>query len=79
MDHPKNRAGGQFGFEQPVNSKFGFAADWFTHKSAAGYVTAGVNFKPHPKVTGYAAYSIGNENVTKGNHFFYVALGINFD
>ena len=28
---------------------------------------------------GYAAYSIGNENVTKGNHFFYVALGINFD
>lgn len=77
--HPKNRAGGQFGFEQPIGSKFGFAADWFTHKSATGYVTAGVNFKPHPKVTGYAAYSIGNENVTKGNHFFYVALGINFN
>lgn len=77
--HPENKAGGQFGFEQPINSKFGVAADWFSHKSATGYGTAGVNFKPHPKVTGYAAYSIANENATRGNHFFYVALGINFN
>jgi hypothetical protein len=77
--HPDDRFGGQFGFEQPVTSTFGIAADWFTHKSSTGYVTAGVNFKPHPKVTGYAAYSTGNENVTRGNHFFYVALGINLN
>ncbi|HEU4389048.1 MAG TPA: hypothetical protein VFV34_14705 [Blastocatellia bacterium] len=77
--HPDDKFGGQFGIEQPVTSSFGLAADWFTHKSSTGYVTAGINFKPHPKVTGYAAYSIGNENVTKGNHFFYVALGINFN
>jgi len=28
---------------------------------------------------GKRAYSVGNENVTKCNHFFYLALGINFD
>lgn len=77
--HPDNKFGGQFGLEQPITSNFGVAADWFTHKSSTGYVTAGVNFKPHPQVTGYAAYSIGNENVTRGNHFFYVAIGINFN
>ncbi|MEW6130482.1 MAG: hypothetical protein AB1757_25835 [Acidobacteriota bacterium] len=77
--HPKSRAGGQFAIEQPITSKFGLAADWFTHKSATGYITAGVNFKPHPKITGYAAYSLGNENVRRGNHFFYMAIGINFN
>ena len=55
-----NRAGGQFGFEQPLNKKVTFAADWFTGKHAAGYFTPGVVFKAGPKVTGYAGYSIGN-------------------
>ncbi|MGH9941390.1 MAG: hypothetical protein ACRD9R_03405 [Pyrinomonadaceae bacterium] len=73
------RAGGQFGFEQPVTSRFGVAADWYTGKHAAGYFTPGVNFKPHPKVTGYVGYSIGNTGVSNGNHFFYTAIGINFN
>jgi hypothetical protein len=73
------RAGGQFGFEQPITSKLGFAADWYTGKHAAGYFTPGFNFKPHPKVTGYVGYSIGNSNVSNGNHFFYSAIGINFN
>lgn len=74
-----HRAGGQFGFEQPINSKFGVAADWFTGKHANGYFTPGINFKPHPKVTGYFGYSIGNTGVKRGNHFFYTAIGINFN
>jgi len=73
------RAGGQFGIEQPINSKFGIAADWYTGKHAAGYFTPGFNFKPHPKITGYVGYSIGNSNVSNGNHFFYTAIGINFN
>lgn len=73
------RAGGQFGFEQPITGKFGVAADWYTGKHASGYFTPGINFKPHPKVTGYVGYSIGNTGAGNGNHFFYTAIGINFN
>jgi len=74
-----NRAGGQFGFEQPLNKRVTFAADWFTGKQAAGYFTPGLVFKLGPKVTGYAGYSIGNQNPSKGNHFFLLELGYNFN
>jgi uncharacterized membrane protein YidH (DUF202 family) len=74
-----NRAGGQFGFEQPLNRKITFAADWFTGKHASGYFTPGIIFKAGPRVTGYAGYSIGNQNVSGGNHFFLLELGYNFD
>jgi hypothetical protein len=74
-----NRAGGQFGFEQPLNKKVTFAADWFTGKHGAGYFTPGIVFKVGPKVTGYAGYSIGNTNVSNGNHFFLLEVGYNFN
>ena len=74
-----NRAGGQFGFEQPLNTNITFAADWLTGKHGAGYFTPGVVFKANPKVTGYAGYSIGNQNVSGGNHFFLLELGYNFN
>jgi hypothetical protein len=65
-----NRAGGQFGIEQTVNSKFSVVADWFTGKHSAGYFTPGITFKPHPNVTGYMGYSIGNADFKRGNHYF---------
>ncbi len=74
-----NRSGGQFGFEQPLSKKTTFAADWFTGKHANGYFTPGIIFKAGPKVTGYAGYSIGNQNVSGGNHFFLLELGYNFE
>jgi len=74
-----NRAGGQFGFEQPLNKKATLAADWFTGKHGAGYFTPGLVFKVGPKVTGYAGYSIGNQNLANGNHFFLLELGSNFN
>lgn len=74
-----NRAGGQFGFEQPINKKLTIAADWFTGKHGAGYFTPGVVFKIGPKVTGYAGYSIGNQNASNGNHFFLLEIGYNFN
>ncbi len=76
---PANRAGGQFAFEQPLNRKITLAADWFTGKHANGYFTPGIIFKAGPNVTGYAGYSIGNQNVSEGNHFFLLELGYNFD
>jgi len=74
-----NRAGGQFGFEQPLNKKLSFAADWFTGKHSAGYFTPGLVFKLGSKVTGYAGYSIGNQNASRGNHFFLLEFGYNFN
>ena len=73
------RGGGQFGFEQTVNSKFSVAADWITGKHASGYFTPGVIYKPHPKVTAYLGYSIGNADAAKGNHFFLFEFGYNFN
>ena len=74
-----NRAGGQFGFEQPLNKKITIAGDWFTGKHGAGYFTPGAVFKVGPKVTGYAGYSIGNQNLSNGNHFLLLEVGYNFN
>jgi hypothetical protein len=74
-----NRAGGQFGFEHPFNKKVSVAADWFTGKHSAGYFTPGIVFKVGPKITGYAGYSIGNQNASRGNHFFVMEVGYNFN
>lgn len=73
------RGGGQFGIEQTVNSKLTFAADWITGKHASGYFTPGVIYKPHPKVTSYFSYSIGNTRAREGNHYFLFELGYNFN
>jgi len=72
------RAGGQFGFEQTINKKLSLAADWITGRHAAGYFTPGLIYKPHPKVTAYFSYSIGNAGAKNGNHFFLFELGYNF-
>lgn len=74
-----SRGGGQFGFEQTVNKYLNINADWYTGKHSAGYFTPGIAFKPHPKVTGYFGYSIGNADASKGNHFFYAAVGVNLN
>ena len=73
------RAGGQFGVEHAINPKFSLAADWYTGKHAFGYFTPGIIFKPQPRVTGYASYSLGNTNLSHGNHFFLWELGYNFN
>lgn len=73
------RGGGQFGFEQTINSKFLVAADWITGKHSSGYVTPGVIYKPTSKVTTYWGYSIGNSGAANGNHFFLFEIGYNFN
>lgn len=73
------RSGGQFGIEQTLNGKLTFAADWITGRHASGYFTPGVIYKPHPKVTTYFSYSIGNDKAAAGNHFFLFEIGYNFN
>ena len=73
------RAGGQFGVEQTLNSKVTIAADWITGRHSSGYFTPGVFYKPHPKVTTYWGYSIGNTEASRGNHFFLFEIGYNFN
>lgn len=73
------RAGGQFAIERTLSDKFTLAADWFTGKHASGYFTPGLIYKPHPKVTSYFSYSIGNADASKGNHYFLFELGYNFN
>jgi len=73
------RGGGQFGIEQTINKKFSLAADWITGRHASGYFTPGVFWKPHPKVTTYWGYSIGNADAVRGNHFFLFEIGYNFN
>lgn len=73
------RAGGQFGFEQPVNKRLSLQADWFTGQHANGYFTSGVAYKLTQTLTTYFAYSLGNSNLTHGNHFFYAEVGYNFN
>jgi hypothetical protein len=73
------RAGGQFGLEQPVTKKFTVQADWFTGKHANGYFTPGLAYKLRQNLTGYFGYSLSNSNVTRGNHFLYAEVGFNFN
>jgi len=74
-----NRAGGQFGLEQPVSKRVTLAPDWFTGNHAAGYFTPGAATKLSSKATLYAAYEIGNSGFKQGNHLLLVELGWNFN
>lgn len=73
------RAGGQFGVEQAVTGNFSVAADWITGKHSSGYFTPGFIYKPTSKVTTYWAYSIGNADASRGNHYFLFEIGYNFN
>jgi hypothetical protein len=72
------RAGAQFSIEQPLTERYGLMADWLTGRHAGGYLTVGDYFKFTNKLTGFAAYTIGNLDASHGNHFFFGALGYNF-
>jgi hypothetical protein len=74
-----NRAGGQFTLEQQLMPKLTIAAEWYTGNQSVGYVNPGLIYKATAKLTLYAAYQIGNANVTKGNHQFLWEIGYNFN
>jgi hypothetical protein len=73
------RGGGQFAMEQSVGKKVTLAADWFTGKTGAGYLTPGAYIKLTPKLTWYVAYQGGNTGVSIGNHQFLTEIGWNIN
>lgn len=73
------RGGGQFAVEHAVNSQLTLAADWITGKHSSGYFTPGVIYKPHPRVTTYFSYSLGNAQLKQGNHYFLFEFGYNLN
>jgi hypothetical protein len=74
-----NKAGGQFGFEQPISKQVTLAADWFTGNHSSGYFTPGAVIKLSSKATAYAAYEIRNSGVSRGNHLLLLEFGWNFN
>lgn len=74
-----NRAGGQFTFEQQVSHRLTLASEWYTGKQADGYVNSGAIIKLTSKLALYAAYQVGNQGVTTGNHQFLWEIGYNFN
>ena len=74
-----NKAGGQFGIEQPAGRRVTLAADWFTGHHGAGYFTPGAAIKLSSKATAYTAYEIGNSGASHGNHLLLLELGWNFN
>jgi hypothetical protein len=74
----KQKAGGQFAIEQPINSRLSFATDWYTGDSSVGYVTPGIIVKVTSRLTWYGAYQLGNHGLSEGNHQLLFELGWNF-
>lgn len=75
----KQKLGGQFAFEQPLNSRASLAADWFTGASSIGYLTPGVILKVNRQLTWYGTYQLGNHGLSSGNHQFVFEPGWNFN
>jgi len=75
----KQKVGGQFAFEQPLNRRAAFATDWFTGDSSIGYVTPGIVLKVTRQLTWYGTYQLGNHRFSDGNHQFLLELGWNFN
>lgn len=74
-----SRASAQFTFEEMITKKLNINADWITGKHTNGYFTLGFTYKLTRKLTGVAAYSLGNADTSKGNHFTYFEVGYNFN
>jgi hypothetical protein len=74
-----NKAGGQFGIEQPAGKRVTLAADWFTGHHSLGYFTPGTVIKLSSQATLYSAYEIGNSGAGSGNRLLLFELGWNFN
>ncbi len=53
------------------------AADWYSGNNAMGYVTPGLSYKIGSEVTAFAAYQVGNHDLSQGNHSLLLIVGWN--
>ena len=70
------KGGVMVGYEQPLNKKVSFVADWFSGNNALGYVTPGFSIALPKSSLFNIGYSIGNR--AKKNNGLFVYYGITF-
>ncbi len=76
------RAGVILGYEQPLQTRISFVADWFSGKNGLGFFTPGVSITLPASGLLNAGYSVGNDswkdhNATK-NRYFFLYYGVTF-
>ncbi len=64
------------GYEQPLNKKVSFVADWFSGNNALGYVTPGFSIALPKNGLFNIGYSVGNRG--KKNNALFIYYGITF-
>jgi hypothetical protein len=68
VEDGETRAGLLLGYEQPLNRKISFVADWYSGRNSFGYAAAGFGV-PLPKNNSlYFGYNFGNAG--RGNNYF---------
>jgi hypothetical protein len=72
----ETRSGMLLGFEQPINRKLNFVADWYTGHNAYGYAAAGFGIALPKKNALYLGYSFGNRG--RGNNWLGIFYGHTF-
>jgi hypothetical protein len=63
-----NRKGVMLGYEQTINKKATFMADWMSGDNRFGVLAAGVGYAVTKKDSVYAGYNVGNNG--RGNNWF---------
>ena len=70
------KGGAMVGYEQPLNKKVSFVADWFSGNNALGYVTPGFSIALPKSSLFNIGYSVGNRG--KKNNALFLYYGITF-
>lgn len=71
-----SKHGALVGYEQPVNKRLSFIADWTSGRNDLGYLAAGVGITLSPKNALYVGYSVGNHG--RGNNSLAICYGFTF-
>lgn len=70
------KAGGFAGFEQPLNRRMSFVADWASGNNQIGYGAVGLSIALSKRSLLYAGYGVGNNG--RGNNYMTVSYGYSF-
>lgn len=76
MDEGSTRGGVLLGYEQPLNSKLMFVADWYSGRNSFGYSAAGLGLTLPKETYLFGGYSFGNEG--RANNALVIFLGRTF-
>jgi len=75
-DKGTTKQGAIIGYEQPINRRLTFIADWTSGNNYLGYVTAGGVMVLSPRSAVFIGYSVGNQG--RGNNAAILGYGYRF-